>query len=564
MIWGKFKSNKSLYIFVMLAFVFAFILMTTTFGYNDGHLTINRKLWSDFLSHIPLIRSFSYGDNLPPEYPLFPGEKIRYHFLFYLIVGFLERLGMRIDIAVNLLSIFGMLGLLVSIYLLTIKITKSKVAGWLAALVVILNSSLSWIYYFGIKGLNFSSLTKIISNSEFSSFGPYDDNIISAFWNLNIYTNQRHLAFSFTLMFLCLYLINSKKWRVNLWGIFFIGVMAWLHKAMLLIIFGYLGIKLVTNLKNLKKYSLIIVLSILVVLPGILFLNAETATPGVSGISIKPGFIFENTSWHEFPTITNKCLKWILYWLLNMGILPFLAFAGWIKILKIREIKDIKIFWEKFMSDKSIFFILGGAVFIIANIFAFASDVATNHKLINFSTMMFGIYAAYFLVETFKGKIVYKVLSVFLCIFLFLGGLIDLPPIFNDTKSLIADVSINKTANWILNKTPKDSVFLATTYDNQDITIVGRKVYHGWPYFAWSIGYDTVGRENNIRKLMNADSKNELCEIVLKEEVDYLYVNIYENSFVDVDIPKELFLNSLVNSYEGEGVIIFDLNLSCN
>ena len=178
--------------------------------------------------------------------------------------------------------------------------------------------------------------------------------------------------------------------------------------------------------------------------------------------------------------------------------------------------------------------------------------------------MMFGIYAAYFLVELFKGKTVYKVLSVFLCILLFLGGLIDLPPIFNDTKSLIADVGINKTASWIFNKTPKDSVFLATTYDNQDITIAGRKVYYGWPYFAWSIGYDTIGRENNIRQVLNIDNKNDLCRIVQKEEIDYLYANIFEDSFVDVDIPKEIFSNSLVNSYEGDGVVIYDLNLSCN
>ncbi|TSC86331.1 MAG: hypothetical protein G01um10147_943 [Microgenomates group bacterium Gr01-1014_7] len=80
-------------------------------------MLIATKAWSDFASHIPLIRSFSLGDNFLPEYPLFPGEPIRYHFLFYAVVGYLEKLGLRIDYAFNILSALSFAFLIISIYL---------------------------------------------------------------------------------------------------------------------------------------------------------------------------------------------------------------------------------------------------------------------------------------------------------------------------------------------------------------------------------------------------------------------------------------------------------------
>jgi hypothetical protein len=67
--------------------------MFSTFSYKDGNMLIASKAWSDFASHIPLIRSFSFGNNFPPQYPLFSGPPIKYHFLFYAFVGLLEKLG---------------------------------------------------------------------------------------------------------------------------------------------------------------------------------------------------------------------------------------------------------------------------------------------------------------------------------------------------------------------------------------------------------------------------------------------------------------------------------------
>src|SRR5579885_3661753 len=106
MIYGRNQKHRAAFLdpiplalLVILSFSFAFWLEFHTFSYDSKakEMIIAEKVSSDFLAHIPLIRSFSFGHNWPPEYPLFPGVPIRYHFLFYAGVGLLEKIGFRID-----------------------------------------------------------------------------------------------------------------------------------------------------------------------------------------------------------------------------------------------------------------------------------------------------------------------------------------------------------------------------------------------------------------------------------------------------------------------------------
>jgi len=113
-------SKEALFFIPVL--VFSFFLMFKTFQITpDGNLKLALKLWSDFAATIPLIRSFSLGDNFPPQYPIFAGPPIRYHFLFYLVVGFLEKIGVRLDWALNIPSAISFFALILIIYFFTNK-----------------------------------------------------------------------------------------------------------------------------------------------------------------------------------------------------------------------------------------------------------------------------------------------------------------------------------------------------------------------------------------------------------------------------------------------------------
>src|SRR6266566_3681848 len=96
----QFLKNHLFELFLFTLFlIFSIWLMFSTFSYRNGSMVIATKAWSDFANHIPLIRTFSFGSNFPPQDPLFSGEFIHYHFLFYMFVGLLEKIGIRIDYA---------------------------------------------------------------------------------------------------------------------------------------------------------------------------------------------------------------------------------------------------------------------------------------------------------------------------------------------------------------------------------------------------------------------------------------------------------------------------------
>src|SRR3972149_4361467 len=209
-------KNYKIELFILfITLLFSTWLMFATFSYDNGNLRIEAKAWSDFANHIPLIRSFSFGNNFPPQFPLFSGHPIKYHFIFYAFSGLLERIGLTIDFALNIPSIVGFSFLILMIYLLSKEIFKSVTIGLLSILFFIFHGSLDFINFFLKYPLSSKSLSQIINNTQFLSFGPYDGNIISAFWNLNIYTNQRHLGFSYAIslfiVFLYLKFKDNKK-----------------------------------------------------------------------------------------------------------------------------------------------------------------------------------------------------------------------------------------------------------------------------------------------------------------------------------------------------------------
>lgn len=569
------KKRWDIVLIVLAALSFSTYLMYLTFHYKDGLMFVSSKVWGDFMSHIPLIRSFSKGDNIPPEYPLFPGEKIRYHFLFYMLVGLLEKAGFRIDLALNSLSILGLTGLIVGIYLLCFKLTKSKLASFLSSIFIVFNSSLSWIYYLFLGShsqpqLIVHSFREIITNKEFAALGPYDGSLISVFWNLNIFTNQRHLAFSFLVAFLAIGLIFYKKGKLSfLLGIILIGTMAWLHKAMLLIIFVTLGIMMVAKKETRLRVLFGIAAGLFFALPGLLYLNSPSTT-GNSLSRVQIGFLYNTTDWHEFK-VKAGLLRWIIYWFLNMGILPLLAFMGFLAIDKtqIYKRKDkvitvLKNIFAFIFSEKRVWFLSAVSVFAVANIFVFAADPATNHKLINFTMFIFGIYAAYFLYILIKRKLI--LVSLVLFIFMTLGGIFDFFPVINDTSGGWPDLQREPAAEWIVENTPKDTKFFNGTYEIGPVDTAGRKVFYGWDYYHWSLGYDSAGRKLQMQPiLLGEQPMQEVCSFLKKNSLTYIYLNKNINElFMDIHVDVEYFQENFGHPrYQDDRFLIYSVNDSC-
>ncbi|MDF2485567.1 MAG: putative rane protein, partial [Herbinix sp.] len=200
------KDRKSIRIELALLFaviVLAGILMWTTFFVNGDKLYVGVSVFSDFSPHVGMIRSFSFGNNFPTTYPHFAGEDIKYHFMFQFLAGNLEYLGLRIDYAFNLPSMISFVCAFLLLYLLAVKITGNKAAGVLACTFFAFRSSKTLFTYLTDIPKGTGIWKALTENTNFISSTPNED---WGLWNLNVYCNQRHLAFGLTAMFFILLL----------------------------------------------------------------------------------------------------------------------------------------------------------------------------------------------------------------------------------------------------------------------------------------------------------------------------------------------------------------------
>lgn len=537
---GKYLLGTFLF---SIFFLFSNFLMWKTFRLtSSGDIQIATKAWSDFAATIPLIRSFSYGSNFPPQYPIFAGPPIRYHFIFFAIVGFLEKIGVPLDWALNSLSSLGFFLLLVAIYVVGKTIFKSKAVGVISTILFLFNGSIGFLEFFKKHPLSVNTLINIITNTIFPSFGPYDGNIVSAFWNLNIYTNQRHLALAYSLFLLLLLFIHkySQKPKAFSWNKSLVlgtvlGLTPFLHFS----VFVMSGISLILFLFIYPKIRLKIFttgsIALLLAIPQYLYM-------GQAEIPVKlfnPGYLVKNLT----------ALNFVEYWFLNLGLVSVLAPIG--LILAKKEQRKIIIPFILF--------------FIIGNLFQFTPDMPTNHKFFNLFLIGVNFFTAFFLYKISQKNSIGKIFTILIFPFLILSGVIDFFPIINDGHMTVQDIPNNKTVKFIVENTPKNAVFLNSTFLYDPASLAGRKIFLGWPYFSWSAGYDTNQRNLKMKNLLEPPDKNTVCEQLMKENIDYIEIQ-NPSTLEGVEINNFFFENNFFLLFEdrNQNIKIYNVEKSCS
>jgi len=561
--------KKSIFclLFSVLCLLFSTWLMFRTFSFdqNTQSMEIAGKCWSDFGAHIPLIRSFSMGGNFDriihfklPEYPIFPGEPIRYHFIFYMIVGLLEKAGLRIDWALNIPSIIGFSGLLILIGIISYKLFRSYAISLLSVVFFLFNGSFSFLKFFQKNPLSLHTLWDIVGNTTFPSFGPWDQGVVSAFWNLNIYTNQRHLAAGLALglgfIALLLYL-QKKSWKKQLPFLFItvplLSFLPYFHQPMLLII-GIFMAWYFFVFSNLRILILLTgVLSVGPILSQLLSFAKDT-----SSFSWYPGYLIHGN-------LTP--LSFLTYWFHNIGLHLILIPIGF--FLSPQRAKKILL---------PMFFL-----FLIANCFKFSVEIAANHKFFNFFMIFGNMLSAYVIVRlwsmankkfslknttgdvynkkyanecgeqtkfcaaslplkdggdgekeigtarqeskfSFATK-AFRIFTIFIFFFLTLSGIIDFFVVYNDHTIPIVDIPRNEIPTWISENIPKDAIVLNSSYLYHPASIAGRSIFLGWPYFPWSSGY----KENRMpimKEMYENKDPNVFCPLLKKYNISYITV----------------------------------------
>ncbi len=490
--------------------LFTWWLMSSTFSYHNGNFYIDPKLHSDFGAHLPLIRSFSFGQNWPPEYPFFVGSPIRYHYLFYLVVGMSERVGINLGLALNLFSTLGMTLMLMMVYRIANLFFKQKSAGVLAIVLVLFNGSLAFVEYFNQAGWTLDALSQIPTQLQFASFGPWSGRLVSAFWNLNIFTNQRHLALSYGLLLWLIYpLLVSLYKKIRLPIYHHLAIISGFvifpllhHAGYLMLVFLTVG-WFILNPKRLARFLATYSLAIFGSLMVFWF--------GTSGSGQLP-------LWQPFYLVTDQTWRGILqYWWANLG--------GYLIMLIPAVVWSIK--------KRNSFLILMLGLFVIANTWRLSTDMINNHKLINLAMIGLQIITAGLLVQTWRVRLIRPLIMITTFILTF-SGLMDFFPIRNDTPGPMADYPNSPAINWIMHNTPPRAQFLTSSYFYNPASLAGRPIFLDYGYHAWSMGYDDRPKRQALTQLYSPDIPlDQWCRIMTSFQLSYVLLGPGEDTVED-------------------------------
>ena len=547
MVTDRSRFRKELVFFGILL-VFITYMMFYVFYIKDGVMYAGLTVCSDYAPHTAMMRSFSLGNNFPTQYPHFGGADVKYHFMFQFLAGNLEYLGLRLDLAYNLFSIGSLLGFLMLLYELALRITGRMCCGiWTIILFFFRSGMAFWRFLW--EHLQAGDLLTVLQ--ENTAFIGYTENENWGLWNFNVYLNQRHLAFGLLLVTLTLYLfmdwleagISYEEKGLQWLGKRFTAPEAWKcrqpEKALFMGLFLGLGAfwngaAVIGGLLILMGFAIFsdgkldyLITALVTVFFS--FLQTKIFIRGSAmGFQLYLGFLAEEKT----PWGVVKYLFWMggIFFLGLLGLVVFLRRKG--RVLAVS--------------------------FLIPTIFAFTIlmtvDINVNHKYIMISYAFLGILWAWAVCSLWRGKVIKKILAVVLAVCLTVTGVYDFVVILkgNGYGHRIAINMNSELTAWLAENLDKNDLLLTPEYSINEVTMSGVMLYCGWPYYAWSAGYDTYYRAAQAVTIYTTSDSELLKNLVKQEKITYI---LYEedSQFEGQDCREDVIAENYELVYENPG-----------
>lgn len=523
MISRKWILKKELLLFGILTF-FVTWMMFYVFHMKDGILYSGFSVYGDYAPHTAMMRSFSRGNNFPTQYPHYGGQDVKYHFMFQFLVGNLEYLGLRLDLGYNLVSILSLAGFLMVLYGISYRMFKSFWAGAAAIVFFFFRSGTAfWRYLW--EHLQAEDLVRTLE--ENTAFIGYTTNENWGLWNFNVYLNQRHLAFGLLMAAVAVWTFMdwveagcSHKEQGFLWvrNRFFTKE-AWICRnvdtAILLGLF--LGLTAFWNGAALIGGLLILAgLAVFsdgkldyVICAGLAVLFSELQSKiFVSGSVMSPSFYWGFLA-------DNKSISGVLWYLVEISGFFFVGMIVAAVFLK----RGQRV-------------VLMGCLLPMAFAFlvSLTPDINVNHKYVMISyafvTVFWGwIVRCVFLAgENIWKKWAGRAAAAVLCICLSATGIYDYVIILRDNDSAHR-MTVNMESSltdWLSANLKKNDLLLTPEYTMNEVTMSGAMLYCGWPYYAWSAGYDTGYRAGQAVLMYTTDDPELLKAAVKQEKITYI------------------------------------------
>ena len=265
-------------------------------------------------------------------------------------------------------------------------------------------------------------------------------------------------------------LLTSENFRATLSGFIFSGVLLGLlpmwNSAVFIAAAAILGLLFILCPLRLQMLALAVTAG-LIALPQMLFLSTGSARAQMPKL-LHWGYTIDH------PTALN--------------VVKYLGFIFGFKWLLIA----LALVFATSLQRR--FFLAVFSLLAVAFCFQFTIESLANQKFFHIWVIIANLFVAFALWRlwhlslggtTLPGKFA----AIVTTLLIIPGGLIDFFPIHNTGWSEVTYKN-DPLIDWLnKNTTPRD-IFLTDRFVNHPILMAGRRILYGWPYYAWSAGYN--------------------------------------------------------------------------
>jgi hypothetical protein len=542
------KDGVALFLFyVIIATSLWLVFDRVMYERTDGLYTAFVNNIGDLPFHTQTIASFVYGENFPPEDPIYAGARFTYPFLADFFAAMLMRAGadLRTSIFIeNFALAIAFVGLIAR---WTHTLVRDALAARFAPVLVLLSGGLGWWMLWrdvresdvGLRALLEhlphdytilsvggwrwgNALTTLLVPQRSLLFGLPLAIIIFTQWWLSLESDEESekqdvriekgagQRRSSTAPFSSLVSHSAK--RMVAAGVL-TSLLPLIHAHTFGVVIG-VGLCLAFLFGRWRTWSAFFIAALAFAMPEMWWATRENQAQAQT-------FFGWHVGWdHDQTNI-------LLFWLKNTGVfIPLILIAlvwrpkgGGAPLIPRR----VRLFYLPFT-----------LCFVVPNLITLAPWVWDNIKVLFYWYVASVPLVALLLARWWQRRSIYRALAVALFISLTLAGALDVWRVLSRAEELREfDRDGMLMAKEILQRTPQRALILHAPVYNTPVFLTGRRSLLGYPGHIWSRGLDYVPREADIQSIYAGAADAPM--LLAKYKIDYVLISPLEHDNMDVN-----------------------------
>lgn len=539
---------------VMSSYCILCLISHTLHPYNGAYYT-GQCTYGDMNFHLGIITSIKEQGVFPPEYSIFPGQRLDYYFLSNSISSSLYLFGCSLRVSYMLpmfaAFIFTFAGMWNFAYVVLKRVSKT-----LAAFILFFFNGGLGVFYF-LDGLNSENgaqnFTRIFTAyyetpTNYVNTGERFSNICWTNTVVDMMIPQRATLFGWMVLFFVLYLLYQAVFEGRSELFLFAGIMGGLLPMIQTYSFFALGIAalvwiIYSCIKNhFNKKTRVGWLKFGI--PAIVLAVPQFYIWIFSAVSEDRFLRFEFNAY-------NATDNWLWFWVKNVGVVFILLLPAFIHASKRLKIVHAA----------------GALIFLICEFIVFQTFAYDNNKLYLIWYLFAVLIVADFLVDCYdkmrEMKAARAVIAAMLLLCCTSSAILTMLREVNSglkgSNYMLYGKDYVDSAAFINQNTEGDALFLAYNNHNNAVScLTGRNIFTGSGTFLYSHGVDYNGRAEIIKEMFTDEAAFE--QYRAEYDFDYIYLSAYERSNYP-GLIRDYFDTHFPVVFEQGEVTIYDIRL---